>query len=222
MNADPNKLSPPTLWKGQTLHFAGLVMLLAVTAFLWELLSRPHTWEFWLAVASPILHQVWVWVAWRNELNSSSISRSVGFAAYLWVCFSLFAGRFFTLALLAISDQGSLGLFPTILISLTVILLLLGLFAMINVKLYFGMSRAAGGDHFDQRFRDMPLVKEGIFRYTKNGMYVFAFLLFWAIAIGFNSASALVVAAFSHAYIWVHYYATEKPDMDFLYGSDNL
>ena len=52
-------------------------------------------------------------------------------------------------------------------------------------------------------------------------MTVYAFLLFWAIAIGFNSAAALVVAAFSHAYIWVHYYATEKPDMDYRYGSEN-
>ncbi|WP_298855301.1 methyltransferase [uncultured Ruegeria sp.] len=81
------------------------------------------------------------------------------------------------------------------------------------------MSRAAGGEHFDESYRGMPLVKDGIFRYTDNGMYVYAFLLFWAIAIGFDSAAALVVAAFSHAYIWVHYYATEKPDMDYLYGS---
>jgi len=45
------------------------------------------------------------------------------------------------------------------------------------------------------------------------------FLLFWTIAIGFNSAAGLVVAAFSHAYIWAHFYATEKPDIDFLYSS---
>jgi Ser/Thr protein kinase RdoA (MazF antagonist) len=36
---------------------------------------------------------------------------------------------------------------------------------------------------------------------------------------GFNSTAALTVAAFSHAYIWVHFYATEKPDMEFLYDS---
>jgi hypothetical protein len=42
--------------------------------------------------------------------------------------------------------------------------------------------------------------------------------VFW-IAVGFNSSAALAVAAFSHAYIWVHFYATEKPDMDFLYSS---
>ena len=103
---------------------------------------------------------------------------------------------------------------------MTLILLLPGLYAMYSVREYFGMSRAAGGDHFDVRYRAMPLVKDGIFRYTDDGMYIYAFLLFWAIAVGFNSTAALVVAAFSHAYIWVHFFATEKPDMDYLYAND--
>ena len=33
------------------------------------------------------------------------------------------------------------------------------------------------------------------------------------------SSSALLVAAFSHVYIWIHYFATEKPDMQYLYGN---
>ena len=91
---------------------------------------------------------------------------------------------------------------------------------MYSVQRYFGMVRASGADHFDARYRKMPFVKAGIFRFTNNGMYVYAFLLFWALAVGFNSAAALIVAAFSHAYIWVHFFATEKPDMDYLYASD--
>ena len=90
---------------------------------------------------------------------------------------------------------------------------------MYSVTRYFGMARATGADHFDLRYRGMPLVKEGIFRFTNNGMYLYAFFLFWTIAIGFNSVAALIVTAFSHAYIWVHFYATEKPDMEFLYAS---
>ena len=98
-----------------------------------------------------------------------------------------------------------------------------GLYAIYSVKRYFGMMRASGADHFDSRYRNMPLVREGIFRFTSNGMYSCAFLLFWAIAVGFNSKTAVVVAAFSHAYIWVHFFATEKPDMKYLYApSDTL
>ena len=94
-------------------------------------------------------------------------------------------------------------------------------YAIYSVHKYFGLARAAGADHFDSRYRTMPLVKKGIFRFTENGMYIYAFLSFWAIAIGFNSSAALIVAAFSHAYIWVHYFATEKPDMDHLYAFED-
>ena len=117
-------------------------------------------------------------------------------------------------------DQRSLNLPRLLRAALTIVLALVGIYAMYSVKRYFGMARAAGADHFDSRYRNMPLVKEGIFRFTRNGMYLYAFLLFWAIAIGFNSTAALAVAAFSHAYIWVHFYATEKPEMEFLYASD--
>jgi len=29
---------------------------------------------------------------------------------------------------------------------------------------------------------------------------------------------ALLLAGFNHLYIWVHYYCTEKPDMERIYG----
>lgn len=80
------------------------------------------------------------------------------------------------------------------------------------------MSRAAGADHFDAKYRDIPTVNNGIFRFTKNGVYAYAFLLVWPIPFFFDSATATLVAAFSHICIWVHFFATEKPDMDYLYG----
>ena len=135
------------------------------------------------------------------------------------IFFVLFFGRFISLFALAWVDRGSLNLNVIPLTILTILLVLPGLYAMYSVRRYFGMTRAAGADHFDPRYRNMPLVKQGIFRFTSNGMYLYAFLLFWAIAVGFNSSAALTVAAFSHASIWAHYYGTEKPDMDFLYNS---
>ena len=33
------------------------------------------------------------------------------------------------------------------------------------------------------------------------------------------SKLAMIVAAFQTVYIWVHYFATEKPDMEHLYGA---
>jgi len=102
---------------------------------------------------------------------------------------------------------------------LTLILLIPALYTLYSVKRYFGLKRAAGADHFEAKYQSMPLVKKGIFKFTSNGMYAFAFLLFWAIAVCFGSVAALLVAVFSHVYIWVHYYCTERPDMEYIYGN---
>jgi hypothetical protein len=210
---------PPSLWGGQSLHVTCAILLFAMTWLVWEYLGKPFPKMFWIAILSPVIHQIFVWLAWRTELRSSAISKTIGFQMYVVIFFILFGGRFISLVALAWLDRGSLNLqfLPQIIV--TILLALPGLYAMYSVKRYFGMVRASGADHFDPKYRELPLVKEGIFRFTDNGMYIYAFLLFWAIATGFNSAAALIVAAFSHVYIWVHFYATEKPDMGFLYPS---
>ena len=209
----------PNLWVGQFAHGLGLAMLCALLAFAWLRFGQPLPAPFWIAVLFPVAHQVFVWIAWRLELQASSISRTIGFQGYLVLFFALFVGRFVALALLAWLDRGSLALELVPRLLVTTLLAIPGLYAMYSVHRYFGLARAAGADHFEERYRRMPLVEKGIFRFTSNGMYVYAFLLFWAIALGCNSAAALVVAAFSHAYIWLHYVATEKPDMEYIYGS---
>lgn len=212
--------TPPGLWAGQTFHIACTTLLLALTWGAWTYIGRPFPTAFWIAIAVPVVHQVFVWLVWRTELQSSAVSRTVGFQMYVAFFFLIFGGRFVSLVALAWLDNGSLGLPLPLRTTVTILLVAPGFYAMYSVKQYFGMARATGADHFDPRYRDMPLVKEGIFRFTSNGMYIYAFLLFWAIGTGFDSKAALLVAAFSHAYIWVHFYATEKPDMDYLYGSN--
>jgi len=211
-----NKASP-SICLGQLLHFVCLAVLLSVVWIAWGSLGKPFPIAFWSAVSFPVAHQVFVWLAWRLELRSATISNSIDFYGYLACFFLLFGGRFVSLAVLAWLDRGSLRLPVAPQVLVTALLSSLGLYAGYSVKRYFGMVRAAGADHFDRRYREIPLVKEGIFRFTNNGMYAYAFLLFWAIAVGMNSSAALVVAAYSHAYIWVHFYATEKPDMEYLY-----
>lgn len=210
--------SPPRLRDGQWLHLGSLALLLALAGFAWERLGRPFPLAFWIAVAIPILHQAFVWLAWRIELRSGATSRTLGFRGYVVVFFVLFFGRFVAALVLAWLDRESLGipLLPRAL--LTVLLAVPALYAGYSVRRYFGMIRAAGADHFDPRYREMPLVKEGLFRFTDNAMYVYAFLSFWAVAVAFDSSAALVLAAFSHAYIWVHFFATERPDMRFLHA----
>jgi len=62
-------------------------------------------------------------------------------------------------------------------------------------------------------------VTQAAFRYSGNAMYTFAFMILWAIALWTQSRAALALALFQHAYIWVHFYCTEAPDLEVLYSS---
>lgn len=120
--------------------------------------------------------------------------------------------------LLAISDTNSIKINSTERIVFSISLLIPVIYLFYSVRKYFGFNRAMGLDHFEpDKARDMPFVKEGIFKYTPNAMYTFGFLMIYVPGILFASKSALVVALFSHIYIWVHYYFTELPDMKIIY-----
>ena len=216
----PTTNTPTSIWVGQSLHLACLALLLALAGMTWTYLGRPYPVAFWCAMAFPVLHQVFVWQVWRLKLRSSATSKTIGFQGYLICFFLLFGGRFISLFAIAWLDCGSLKFQVLPRVIVTTLLTLLGIYAMYSVKRYFGIVRAAGADHFDSRYRDRPLVRKGIFRFTSNGMYLCGFSLFWAIALGFDSQAALIVTAFRHTYIWVHLFTTEKPDMDYLYASD--
>lgn len=207
----------PSLAKGQGLHFGGLTALVVLTSLGWTALGQPSAIAFWTTIAVPIAHQVFVWLAWRLELSSAAVSRRNGFGIYIAIFFTLFGSRIISALILAWLDRGSLPtpLWPRVV--LTLVASVFFLYTMVSVKRYFGMVRAAGVDHFDPAYRNLPLVDKGIFRFTDNAMYTFGFGIFWALALGFNSSAALLAAGFSHAYIWIHYFSTEKPDMSYLY-----
>jgi hypothetical protein len=103
--------------------------------------------------------------------------------------------------------------------ALAVVALIPALYLFYSVKRYFGFKRAFGIDHFDPSYRSMPFVRKGIFRFNSNGMYVFGFLLIWVPGLWWASEAALVAALFNHVYIWLHYYATERPDMRRIYAA---
>ena len=56
------------------------------------------------------------------------------------------------------------------------------------------------------------------FRFIPNSMYTVGFFALWIPALLAGSKAALLAAAFNHAYIWVHYACTERPDMKRIYG----
>ncbi len=214
----------------QPLHLLSLIVLSGIIGLAWGRFGAgetvflglsTRTW-FLLAWVIPILHQMLVWVAWRLELCYSAITRILGrkgFELYAVLFAILGICRVLALLGLGISDRGSLGLHPRI----TAIILLMAtppaIFTFYSVAKYFGFRRAFGIDHFDASYRTLPLVKKGIFKYSSNSMYTYGFLFLWAIAVACDSLMAVALAFFNHAYVWVHYFCTEKPDMRLIYGN---
>lgn len=186
-----------------------------------ELWNLPSVAWLWLTVAAAVAHQVYTWVLWRFELYANQLTRWFGDHG-----FSLFAVGFALLGLsrllilpLAVANRGSLSLPDPVRWGLGGLFLLLAMYLFYSVARYFSFRRALGLDHFKpNEARRWSLVDRGIFRFTSNGMYTVGFLLLWAIGLMFESPAALVSALFQHLYIWIHYYCTEQPDMEFIYG----
>jgi hypothetical protein len=217
------------LFDKQIYHFIALILLVlgvcaladdaALSGQLWDLSTI--TW-LWLSIAVPVLHQVYVWFAWRTQLKYALFSRILGengFIVYTIGFTVLFASRLIFIILLSLSNKNSIALSPGFSYAISIIFTLLSGYLFYSVRTYFGFKRAYGIDHFDESYRRMPFVREGIFKFTSNAMYTFGFLILWIPGLIFFSKAALLAACFNHIYIWVHYYTTELPDIRFIYGS---
>ncbi len=219
------------LFKNQLSHFVFLLVSLWAIAFICDNYPSYFTGELWgistkcwlyIAIVPSIIHQIYVLVCWRLELYYKTLSRTFGDKGFVYykIGFAiLILSRPVTLTLLAISNANSLVINPNISYLVSIILFIPAAYLFYSVKKYFGMDRAFGIDHFEpEKAKTFPMVTKGIFKYTSNGMYVFGFLILWVPGFLFLSKTALLIALFNHVYIWIHYYYTEKPDMDFIYG----
>ena len=173
-----------------------------------------------LSIILALVHQFMVAAVFRLQLYKEVMTRFFGpndFKVWGAMFFPLLAARPITLILTGWADTVPITPYRGAEIGLGIVLSLPAIWGMHSTIKYFTLSRALGGDHFRDSYLSMPLVDQGIFKYTSNGMYGVVFLGLWGIAFLFGSWNALVLALFQHAYIWVHYYCTEQPDMRRLY-----
>lgn len=224
-----NIMAPPGFfWHRQFQHLLLLTGLVAGALYIGQptlgdgrFLNIPTSAWFYAALIVVIAHQVIVWIVFRGQLCFNLLTRIFGrYDMIIWgfIFMPLLFLRALLLIALGLSDMGSLPQFRTLQIILAIILLLPSLFALYSVARYFGIGRALGGDHFRQAYREMPMVRKGAFKYTSNAMYGLAFLGLWSIALFSGSRAALAIALFQHAYIWVHMYTVEEPDIGVIYG----
>jgi len=217
------------LFEKQAQHLVWLALLLAGVAWIARGEEFQHgsylgistsAW-FWWSIALPVIHQVWVATCWRLELHHQALSRSLGDGGFrLYAAGFAFwsAGRFLTLIPLALANQGTVEVGQRWLNALAIVITVPTVYLFYSVARYFGFRRALGIDHFDPSYRQKPFVRKGIFRFTRNGMYTVGFGAIWLPGLLCASQAALLSAAFSHLYIWVHYFCTELPDMRRIYG----
>lgn len=214
--------------EGQAQHFLLLILLAAgAGALLTEPSGAPRllglTAAGWarVSITLAIVHQVAVALVFRLELHRNLMTRLFGEADMkIWaaVFLPLLAARPLTAILTGWADIDPITGLRWLELPLGLALLAPAAWAMHSTLVHFTLRRALGGDHFREEIRALPKVSGGVFAYTDNGMYGVVFLAFWGNALMFGSWNALVLAAFQHAYIWVHMYCTEAPDMRRLYG----
>lgn len=215
--------------EGQPQHL-GLALLLTVGAFAWLspsetgarfLFLTPVQWAK-LSIILAIVHQVMVAVVFRLQLHRGVLTRLFGerdLEIWTKMFLPLLVARPITVILTGWADDTSINepRWAELLVGLA--LIALAAWVMHSVLKHFTIRRAVGGDHFRDEIAALPMVREGAFKFTSNAMYGLAFFGLWGIALLFDSWNALVVAFFQHCYIWVHWYCTEKSDMEWLYGN---
>ncbi|AFG38185.1 methyltransferase [Spirochaeta africana] len=215
------------LFTGQIPHILMISLMIPGAIFLAELNpgNRIFLWldaGHWLTltIAVSVVHQLMVAVVFRTQLVFRLFSRLFGKADLtIWgvMFFPFLVLRVVTLVGVAAASAHTLPVPDWLGFTVGLLLLLPAGYTLYSVVRWFGLRRALGGDHFRTEFREMPLEKRGAFRYSGNAMYSYVFLGLWGVAGIFVSWPALVAALFQHAYIWVHWYCTEQPDMRVLY-----
>ena len=219
-------------WKkmleGQIQH-AGIALLMILGAASLLVVAQPAprllglTATGWagLSIALAVLHQFVVAAVFRLQLHRNLMTRLFGardMAVWTAIFMPLLIARPLTILMTGWADTVEITGLRWAEIPLGLALLVLAGWALHSVVVHFTIARALGGDHFRDRYAEMELVRKGAFAVTPDAMYGIAFLGLWGIALLFGSWNALVVALFQHAYIWVHMYCTEKPDMERIYG----
>jgi hypothetical protein len=170
-----------------------------------------------VSILLALIHQVLVAGIFRLQLHKNLMTRLFGdkdMKVWAALFMPLLIARPLSMIMVGWADAGpGLTDYRNIEIGLGVALIAVAAYGMHSVLTYFTLPRALGGDHFRDEYLAMPMVDEGLFKFTANGMYGVVFLGLWGIALLFGSWNALVVALFQHAYIWVHMYCTEAPDL---------
>jgi protein-S-isoprenylcysteine O-methyltransferase Ste14 len=169
-----------------------------------------------LSITLALIHQIIVAFVFRTQLHKNLMTRLFGerdMKIWAVIFLPLLIVRPLTIIMVGWADSAPITDYRMVEVILGLAILAPAIWGMHSTLVHFTLPRALGGDHFRDEYLAMPMVDKGIFKYTNNGMYGVVFFGLTAIALLFGSWNALIVALFQHAYIWVHMYCTESPDL---------
>ena len=141
------------IFEYQIWHLISLIaMIFAINSYVTrssEMLSgifwgiNTTTW-FWLAIAIPIIHQVYVWLIWRFELYQRTFTKRYGlkrsFNVYAVGFSILFVSRLIAIIILAYSDKNTLHINPVLTYVLAALITPLVIYLFYSVKKYCNYS----------------------------------------------------------------------------------
>jgi protein-S-isoprenylcysteine O-methyltransferase Ste14 len=215
-------------FRNQIWHIGGLIILFYLGCQLVDFKNNSNiflgvsakSW-FLFSMMTPLLHQGYVWLCWRSELCWKAISRTIGFKAYAVIFIIIMILRLSSIGL-CFADYGTWFTPGWIAWSVSVLIFIPFIYTIYSVKKYFGFMRAAGIDHFDPSYKDIPFERRGIFKWNSNAMYTFAITVFFGFAISAGSKAMLVFATYTYIGGWLHYFCTEREDFKVIYGNNQV
>ncbi len=201
-------------------QFAHASLILLFTGIFY-LLTQDIMWTM-ISFATIAIHQAFVVVVWRRELVGNHLTKRFGrhfFNIFMVLSYTLFMLRFVSAIVASFMEKNTLDVDPLAIVALVVFFGILSMWAILSVLMFFGLKRTVGIDHFQKSvYRDVPLVRTGIFALSRNAMYLLGMLAFFIPAFLAESSLGIYVALFNYCAMWVHYWATELPDMRYIYG----
>ena len=215
-------------FRNQIWHIGGLIILFYLGCQLVDFKNNSNIFLgisakcwFLFSMMTPLLHQGYVWLCWRSELCWKTISRTIGFKAYAVIFIIIMILRLSSIGL-CFADYGTWFTPGWIAWSVSVLIFIPFIYTIYSVKKYFGFMRAAGIDHFDPSYKDIPFERRGIFKWNSNAMYTFAISVFFGLAISAGSKAMLVFATYTYIGGWLHYFCTEREDFKVIYGNNQV
>jgi len=215
-------------FKNQVWHIGGLIILFYLGSQMVNFENNSKvflgisakSW-FLFSMTTPLVHQGYAWLCWRSELCWKTISRTIGFKPYAIIFIIIMILRLSSIGL-CFADYGTWFIPGWIAWSISVLIFIPFIYTIYSIKQYFGFMRAAGIDHFDASYKDIPFERRGVFKWNSNAMYTFAIAVFFGFAISAGSKAMFVFAAYTYIGVWLHYFCTEKEDFKIIYGNNQV